>query len=135
MKTDEQLQKENPELYKIARENGTERPHSSDLLHVDKEGVFRCAVCDAVLFSSDTKFDSGSGWPSFTDPVNKDAVLLIHDSSHGMRRTEVRCANCKAHLGHVFPDGPERKGEGERDFGRHDRYCINGISLALEPKE
>ena len=132
MKTDEQLKRENPELYKVARESGTEPAHSSDLLHVDDEGVFHCAVCNAELFKSDTKFDSGSGWPSFTDPVDKKAVLLIHDSSHGMRRTEVRCANCKAHLGHVFPDGPERKGEGERDFGRHDRYCINGISLDLQ---
>jgi peptide-methionine (R)-S-oxide reductase len=135
MKTDEQLRKENPDLYKIAREHGTERPGTSGYLHTDKEGVFRCAVCDVALFASDTKFDSGSGWPSFTDPLNKEAVLLIHDSSHGMRRTEVRCANCKAHLGHVFPDGPDRKGEGERDFGRHDRYCINGISLSLEEKQ
>jgi len=130
MKTDQQLQQENPELYKVARENSTERPHSSQYVHTDAKGVFRCAVCEAVLFSSDTKFDSGSGWPAFTDPVNKEAVLLIHDSSHGMRRTEVRCAQCKAHLGHVFPDGPERN-----DFGRHDRYCINGISLALEEKQ
>ncbi len=132
MKTDEQLRQENPELYKIAREGGTEMPGSSEYLHIDDDGMFHCAVCDAALFSSDTKFDSGSGWPSFTDPVNKAAVLLVHDSSHGMRRTEVRCANCKAHLGHVFPDGPERKGEGERDFGRHDRYCINGVSLNLQ---
>lgn len=129
MKTDEQLKKDNPELYRVAREGGTEAPHSSDLLHVDDEGMFHCAVCGSVLFDSDTKFDSGSGWPSFTDPVNKGAVLLIHDSSHGMRRTEVRCANCKAHLGHVFPDGPERK-----DFGRHDRYCINGVSLEMNNK-
>lgn len=132
MKTDEQLKRDHPELYKVAREGGTEPAHSSDLLHVDDEGVYRCSVCDAKLFTSDTKFDSGSGWPSFTEPVHKEAVLLIHDSSHGMRRTEVRCANCKAHLGHVFPDGPERTGEGERDFGRHSRYCINGISLDLQ---
>jgi peptide-methionine (R)-S-oxide reductase len=132
MKTDDQLKKENPELYKVAREGGTERPHSSDLLHIDEEGVFHCAVCNAALFSSDTKFDSGSGWPSFTDPVHKDAVKLIEDNSHGMRRTEVRCAHCDAHLGHVFPDGPERTGGGPRDFGRHDRYCINGICLDLQ---
>ncbi len=134
MKTDEQLKKENPDLYKVAREGGTERPGSSEYLHIDEEGMFHCAVCDAVLFDSDTKFDSGSGWPSFTDPVDKKAVLLVHDSSHGMRRTEVRCASCNAHLGHVFPDGPERKGDGQRDFGRHDRYCINGISLDLQNK-
>jgi peptide-methionine (R)-S-oxide reductase len=134
MKTDEQLKKDSPELYHVAREGGTELAHSSDLLHVDDEGIFHCAVCKAELFMSDTKFDSGSGWPSFTDPVDKKAVILIHDSSHGMRRTEVRCASCKAHLGHVFPDGPERKGEGERDVGRHDRYCINGISLEMNNK-
>lgn len=129
MKNDEQLKQENPELYKVAREGATEAPGSSHLLHADKDGVFRCAVCNAALFSGDTKFDSGTGWPSFTDPINKEAVKLVEDTSHGMRRTEVQCANCGAHLGHVFPDGPERKGEGERDFGRHDRYCINGICL------
>jgi peptide-methionine (R)-S-oxide reductase len=134
MKTDEQLKRENPELYKVAREGGTERPGSSELLHIDEEGMFHCAVCDVVLFDSDTKFDSGSGWPSFTDPVDKKAVVLVHDTSHGMRRTEVRCANCKAHLGHVFPDGPKRTGNGPRDFGQHDRYCINGISLQMHNK-
>lgn len=132
MKNDETLKSENPELYRVAREGGTEAPHSSDLLHVDEAGVFHCAICKAALFKSDTKFDSGSGWPSFTDPVNKEAVTLIEDDSHGMRRTEVRCANCDAHLGHVFPDGPKREGEGVRDFGRHDRYCINGISLDMQ---
>ena len=132
MKSNEQLKKENPELYRVAREGGTEIPGTSELLHVDDDGMFHCAVCNALLFSSDTKFESGSGWPSFTDPVSKDAVKLIDDSTLGMRRTEVRCANCDAHLGHVFPDGPERKGEGERDFGRHDRYCINGVCLDLQ---
>lgn len=129
MKTDEQLKKDNPELYRVARQGGTEPSGSSGLLHADKEGVFRCAVCNAALFSGDTKFESGTGWPSFTDPVSKDAVKLISDDSHGMRRTEVQCASCKAHLGHVFPDGPDRKKDGEQDFGRHDRYCINGICL------
>ena len=133
MKTDEQLKAQNPELYRVARENGTEKPNSSELLHVDGQGAFHCAVCDVLLFNSDTKFDSGSGWPAFTDPVNKGVVKLIHDTSHGMRRTEVRCANCNAHLGHVFPDGPERNGAGPRDFGRHDRYCINGVSLDMKP--
>lgn len=131
MKTDTELKRDNPELYKIAREGATEPAHSSDLLHVDDEGVFRCAVCNALLFSSETKFDSGSGWPSFTNPVDKKAVLLVHDNSHGMRRTEVRCAHCQAHLGHVFPDGPERTGTGPRDFGHQDRYCINGVSLEM----
>ena len=135
MKTDAELKQENPELYRIAREGGTERPGSSELLSVDTEGVFRCAVCDAALFPSTTKFDSGSGWPSFTDPVNAQAVLLTDDTRHGVHRTEVRCATCKAHLGHVFPDGPatvarERRGPASPD--RHDRYCINGISLRLE---
>lgn len=125
MKNDEQLKQENPELYKVAREGATEAPGSSSLLHADKEGVFRCAVCNAALFSGDTKFESGSGWPSFTNPVNREAVKLIEDTSHGMRRTEVQCANCGAHLGHVFPDGPERKEDGSRQ----DRYCINGICL------
>lgn len=123
MKNDEQLKQENPELYKVAREGATEAPGSSSLLHADKEGIFRCAVCNAALFKGDTKFDSGTGWPSFTDPINKEAVKLIEDTTHGMRRTEVQCANCGAHLGHVFPDGPEG------ESGRHDRYCINGICL------
>lgn len=134
MKTDEQLKRENPDLFSVAREGGTEAPHSSDLLHIDDEGVFHCAVCNALLFNSDTKFDSGTGWPSFTSPVNKEAVTLIHDRSNGMRRTEVRCTQCKAHLGHVFPDGPERTGGGPRDFGHHNRYCINGISLEMHNK-
>lgn len=129
MKSDGELKRENPELYRIAREGGTERPGSSELLHIDEEGMFHCAVCDAVLFDSDTKFDSGSGWPSFTDPVDKKAVLLVHDTSHGMQRVEVRCANCKAHLGHVFSDGPK-----QIDRTRADRYCINGISLNLQNK-
>lgn len=132
MKDDTFLKNENPELYKVAREGGTEAPHSSELLRVTHDGVFHCAVCGALLFSSDTKFDSGSGWPSFTDPVNKEAVTLTEDTSHGMRRTEVRCASCDAHLGHVFPDGPKRSEEGNRCFDRHDRYCINGISLEMK---
>lgn len=132
MKDDKTIQQENPELYRVARQGGTEAAHSSDLLHISEDGTFHCAVCDAALFASGTKFDSGSGWPSFTDPVSKEAVTLIEDSSHGMRRTEVQCSNCQAHLGHVFPDGPERKGEGEKDFGRHNRYCINGISLEMK---
>ena len=132
MKNDDVLKKENPELYRVAREGATEPANSSDLLHVDAEGVFHCAVCGAQLFQTAAKFDSGSGWPSFTDPVSKDAVTLHQDTSHGMVRTEVKCANCDAHLGHVFPDGPKREGDGEQDFGRHDRYCINGVSLEMK---
>jgi len=124
MKTDDNIKNENPDLYKVARENGTEPAHSSDLLHADKEGVFRCAICNAKLFEGETKFDSGTGWPSFTDPVSKEAVKLTEDNTHGMSRTEVRCAKCDAHLGHVFPDGPSKE-----DIGQQDRYCINGICL------
>lgn len=134
MPDDETLKRENPELYRVAREGGTEAPGTSDLLHVDEDGIFHCQVCNAPLFDSDSKFDSGTGWPSFTNPINKDAVKLIPDETHGMRRTEVRCATCDSHLGHVFPDGPERTGDGPRDFGHHDRYCINGVCLGLENK-
>lgn len=134
MKTDDQLKLENPDLYKVAREGGTEAPHSSELLHISEDGVFHCAACNALLFSSDTKFDSGSGWPSFTNPIDKEAVILIHDTSHGMRRTEVRCRTCNAHLGHVFPDGPARLNENGIEEGVHDRYCINGISLEMKNK-
>ena len=87
-------------------------------------------MCNAPLFKSDDKFDSGSGWPSFTQPITPDAVKLLPDDSHGMHRTEVRCATCDAHLGHVFPDGPERPD----DDGRADRYCINGLCLGFEEK-
>lgn len=127
MKTDEELKQENPELYRIARENGTEPRFSSEFTNLKADGMFHCAVCAAALFPATAKFDSKSGWPSFTDPVHETAVTLVHDDSHGMRRTEVRCASCNAHLGHVFPDGPEKT-----DGGRHDRFCINGISLTLE---
>lgn len=129
MKDDEVLKNKNPELYRVAREGATEKPGSSELLHADADGVFHCAVCGAPLFKGEKKFDSGTGWPSFTEPVSADAVKYIEDTSHGMRRTEVRCAQCDAHLGHVFPDGPERAGDGPRDFGRQNRFCINGICL------
>lgn len=130
-KTDEQLKQERPELYRIAREQGTEAPFSSEYLTLDADGVFHCAVCGAPLFSSATKYDSGSGWPSFTAPVSPDAVVLHEDVSHGMVRTEVRCATCDAHLGHVFPDGPVTAEAGSVSVHRSDRYCINGISLDL----
>lgn len=129
MKTDKELQQENLMLYRVAREGATEPPGSSEYLHVEDDGMFHCAVCNALLFSTDTKFDSGSGWPSFTDPVRESAVTLHEDSSHGMTRTEVRCATCDAHLGHVFPDGPK-----QADGKVCDRYCINGVSLALQEK-
>lgn len=126
IKTDEQLRKENPELYRVARENGTEAPMVGEYVHTTEDGVYHCAVCDAPLFASGTKFDSGSGWPAFTDPMNREGVRLLEDTSHGMSRVEVRCKKCDAHLGHVFPDGPKKDGK------TCDRYCINSVSLTLK---
>ncbi len=123
---DDILKKENPELYKIAREGETEEAFTGEYVHTEEDGMYHCAVCHAPLFSSETKFDSGSGWPSFTDPAITDAVKLLEDDSHGIRRTEVRCAKCDAHLGHVFPDGPMKNGK------VCDRFCINSISLDLQ---
>lgn len=113
-------QKLTPEQYRILREAGTEPPFSGDLLKVKGSGEFCCAGCGAPLFDSGTKYDSGSGWPSFTAPSADDAVEERTDESHGMRRTEVRCARCESHLGHVFPDGPGPDGL---------RYCINSTAL------
>lgn len=115
------------EQYYILREKGTERPFTGEYLNNKEEGVYTCAACDNPLFSSDTKFDSGSGWPSFYDVINEGNVELIRDTSHGMIRTEVVCANCKGHLGHVFNDGPQD------ETGM--RYCINSISLDFKGKE
>jgi peptide-methionine (R)-S-oxide reductase len=115
-----------PELYRIARAKGTEPPFSGEYTLEKRLGTYACAVCGAPLFDSATKYDSGSGWPSFTAPAAPDAVSEHHDSSHGMVRTEVTCAHCAAHLGHVFPDGP-------RDAGGL-RYCINSRSLELKEK-
>lgn len=134
MKSDAELKKENPKLYEIARENGTEPPFSSDLLQVDEDGVFHCAVCKKPLFDSVTKFDSKTGWPSFTNPITAEAVILVKDNSHHSDRTEVRCKNCNAHLGHVFPDGPPKENANSDTNQRHDRYCINGISLNFKDK-
>lgn len=127
MKTDEELKEENPELYKIARLKGTEAPFRGKYVDEKQDGMYHCAVCGTPLFSSATKFDSKSGWPSFTDPAVADAVTLHEDDSLGMRRTEVLCKNCGAHLGHVFPDGPVQNGK------TCDRYCINSMSLELKP--
>ena len=113
------------EQYQVVRLKGTERPFSSALDHLEANGMYTCVACGAPLFSSDTKFDSGSGWPSFDAPVNREHVELHTDTAYGMVRTEVTCKNCGAHLGHVFPDGP-RETTGER-------YCINGVSLAFTP--
>ena len=126
MKTDEQLKNEHLELYKVARQDATEAPFKGKYVPTKEDGMYHCAVCDTPLFSSDTKFDSKSGWPSFTDPVTSEAVVLKEDTSLGMRRVEVRCAHCDAHLGHVFPDGPK---VGTKTC---DRYCINSVSLDLQ---
>ena len=112
-----------PEQYRILREGGTEPPWSGELLGVKDKGEFRCAACGEPLFSSNTKYDSGSGWPSFTAPTDKSAVSELSDSTHGMVRTEVRCAKCEGHLGHVFPDGPGPEGL---------RYCIYSASLKFD---
>ncbi len=126
MKTDDELKKENPNLYRVAREGGTEMPFTGTLVDNHEKGMYRCAICGTELFSSDTKFDSGTGWPSFTNPANLEHVVLKEDMSHGTLRTEVVCKNCNAHLGHVFDDGPSAAG------GK--RYCINSVCLAFEKK-
>ena len=115
-----------PEQYRILRQGATEPPFSGELLHVKEKGQFRCAACGEPLFSSNAKYDSGTGWPSFIGPIGHDAVSQHSDLSHDMTRTEVRCASCDGHLGHVFSDGPGPQGT---------RYCINSASLSFKPEE
>ena len=113
-----------PEQFHVLREHGTERPGSSPLNYEKRTGTFHCSACGQPLFTSDTKFESGTGWPSFWAPI-RDAVATTVDRSYGMTRVEVHCAKCGGHLGHVFPDGPQPTGQ---------RYCMNGVALSFEPE-
>ena len=122
--SDEEWQKILPkDVYYIARQKGTERPWTSKFENFDEIGTYYCAVCGNPLFKSDTKFESGCGWPSFYEPIGKGNIIYTPDNTHGMKRTEVMCGRCKSHLGHVFDDGPPPTGL---------RYCINGVVLDFE---
>ena len=127
LKTDAEWRKElTPEQYRITRQKGTEPAFTGAYWNTKTPGIYACVCCGTPLFSSETKYDSGSGWPSYTAPIDRAAVETEEDRSLFMRRTEVHCAKCSAHLGHVFPDGPAPAGL---------RYCINSASLKLEPKK
>ncbi|MBA3804474.1 MAG: peptide-methionine (R)-S-oxide reductase MsrB [Acidobacteria bacterium] len=115
-----------PEQYEVARRKGTERPFTGEYYDSKEKGTYKCAACGSTLFTSDAKFDSGCGWPSFYQPSAEDNVRTQKDTSHGMIRTEVLCGSCDAHLGHIFDDGPQPTGL---------RYCINSVVLSLDKEE
>jgi peptide-methionine (R)-S-oxide reductase len=126
-KTDRDWRRElSPEQYRVLREAGTERAFTGALLHNKESGIYSCGACKAELFTSDAKYDSGSGWPSFYQPIKPDAITYLDDDSGGMHRTEIRCSACGSHLGHVFDDGPQPTGQ---------RYCTNSLSLSFKKSE
>ena len=126
-KTNAEWRKElSPDQYHVLREAGTERPFTGALLHNKETGIYSCAACNAELFRSNAKYDSGSGWPSFYEPIRPDALTYLEDNSAGMHRTEIRCSACGSHLGHVFDDGPQPTGQ---------RYCMNSLALSFDKSQ